>query len=70
MNSRCPRISRASRSVGSRIVREISALDAPDGTENDPSCTIRNARVVAPIGPEQSVNNFLEGFLGEAGRLL
>jgi len=59
-----------SRSVGSRIVLEISALNATDATENDPSCTIRNARVVAPIGPAQSVNNLLEGLLGEAGRLL
>jgi len=58
------------RSVGSRIVREISALDAPDSTENDPSCTVCNAGVVATIGAAQSTKRFLEGFPGEAGRLL
>jgi hypothetical protein len=59
-----------SRAAGSGIVREISALDAPDCTENDPSCTICNARVVTTIGPPQSAKGFLEGVLAQAGRFL
>jgi len=47
----------------SAIVREISALDAPDRTENDPSCTICNARVVATIGPRRARRASSRAFL-------